>query len=106
MAMSLPNTAEKLLRLPSSWATEINFQSRYPEGISVTNSGAPSWLARRDAGAAMATTVTKIAMTTRNNVNPFIVDALLLSTSQRYQAVRASSFGRCELLFEVLAIVE
>src|SRR5579862_1298932 len=31
--MSLPRMARKSLRLPSSWATEINLQSRYPGGI-------------------------------------------------------------------------
>src|SRR5258705_13024895 len=36
MATSLPSTAPKLLRLASSWATEISFQSRYPAGILVT----------------------------------------------------------------------
>src|SRR5262245_58242458 len=32
------------VRLPSSWATEINFQSRYPGGISVTKTGELSFL--------------------------------------------------------------
>jgi hypothetical protein len=36
MATSLPKTMAKLWRLPSSWATEITFQSRYPAGIWVT----------------------------------------------------------------------
>src|SRR5262245_15335559 len=33
IATSLPRMARKSLRLPSSWATEINRQSRYPGGI-------------------------------------------------------------------------
>jgi hypothetical protein len=50
----LPRTAAKLCRLPSSWATEINLQSRYPGGIFVTKIGAAESSACRDAGAVNA----------------------------------------------------
>ena len=33
IATSLPSCARSWLKSPSSWVTEINFQSRYPEGI-------------------------------------------------------------------------
>src|SRR5262249_43047946 len=39
IATSLPRMAPKLFRLPSSWATEINLQSRYPGGILSTKIG-------------------------------------------------------------------
>src|SRR5260221_9209831 len=44
IATSLPKTAAKLWRLPSSWATEINLQSRYPGGISATEMEGPAGL--------------------------------------------------------------
>src|SRR6266436_3570933 len=34
--ISLPRMARISLSLPSSWATEINFQSRYPGGMLIT----------------------------------------------------------------------
>src|SRR5262245_55345320 len=40
--MSLPRMARRSLRLPSSWATEINLQSRYPGGIMTPKIGAAS----------------------------------------------------------------
>src|SRR5215831_11376412 len=61
--MSLPKTDANLLRLPSSWATEINLQSRYPGGIWVTKTALASCLACRDAAAAKPTTPTTIATT-------------------------------------------
>src|ERR1700735_5015447 len=39
IAVSLPKTAPRLLRLPSSWAEEIHFQSRYTAGILLTKIG-------------------------------------------------------------------
>src|SRR5579863_656807 len=53
-ATSLPNMAAKLWRLPSSWASEINFHSRNPGGILVTKTGVAS-SARPDTGALKAT---------------------------------------------------
>jgi hypothetical protein len=40
IATSLPRMARKSLRLPSSWATEISLQSRYPAGILTPKIGA------------------------------------------------------------------
>src|SRR5882672_1280478 len=45
IAISLPRMARISLRLPSSWATEINLQSRYPGGMLVRKIGELSWLA-------------------------------------------------------------
>src|ERR1700722_3922333 len=44
IAISFPNTARRSLRLPSSCATEISRQSRYPAGslTSILAAGAPS----------------------------------------------------------------
>src|SRR4029450_2713451 len=42
IATSLPRMARRSLRLPSSCATEINLQSRYPGGILTPKSGAAS----------------------------------------------------------------
>src|ERR1700761_2361615 len=68
MATSLPRMARKSLRLPSSWATEINFQSRYPGGTLTPKSGAAAPSSELDAGAqdaAMpATAATAISNTT------------------------------------------
>src|SRR5216683_2898603 len=47
--------ARKSLRLPSSWATEINLQSRYPGGIVTPKIGAASPSACPEAGAMLAT---------------------------------------------------
>src|SRR5882724_11302620 len=40
VAISLPKTARKSLRLPSSWATETTGQSRYPGGVLIPKIGA------------------------------------------------------------------
>src|SRR4029453_15818683 len=62
------------LRSPSSWATEINLQSRYPEGISVTKIGAACWaVAFRGARAVKATTPAKVATAVNKSVSRFIV---------------------------------
>src|SRR3979490_2157270 len=45
IATSLPRMARRSLSLPSSWATEINLQSRYPEGILIPKIGELSSLA-------------------------------------------------------------
>src|SRR6185369_12441638 len=42
IATSLPRIARRSLRVPSSWATEINGQSRYPRGILTPETGAAS----------------------------------------------------------------
>src|ERR1700730_1446326 len=39
IATSLPRMARRSLSLPSSWATEINLQSRYPGGILIPKIG-------------------------------------------------------------------
>src|ERR1700735_4627559 len=44
IATSLPRMARISLRLPSSWATEINLQSRYSGGILPPKIGEPSSL--------------------------------------------------------------
>src|ERR1700675_670571 len=67
--MSLPKMDAKLLRLPSSCATEINFQSRYPEGILVRKIGMACCSACPDAAALKATTPTIIAIS--NRADPF-----------------------------------
>src|SRR6266480_4289744 len=56
IATSLPRMARRSLRLPSSWATEINLQLRYPAGILTPKIGAASPSACPDAGAMWATT--------------------------------------------------
>src|SRR5262249_23033713 len=56
IATSLHRMARKSLRLPSSWATEINLQSRYPGGILTPKIGAASPSACPDVGAMEATT--------------------------------------------------
>jgi hypothetical protein len=47
---SMPKTAPILFRLPASWETEINLQSRYPGGIFVTKIGAAESAARKGWG--------------------------------------------------------
>src|SRR5688500_877465 len=54
--------ARRSLRSPSSWATEINLQSRYPGGIVTPKIGAASPSACPDAGAMEA--ITPAAATT------------------------------------------
>src|SRR6185295_1383975 len=47
IATSLPRMARRSLRLPSSWATEINRQSRYPGGSLIPKTGVASSSAPR-----------------------------------------------------------
>src|SRR5580700_822984 len=70
--MSLPKTAPILFRLPSSWATGINFQSRYPGGILVTKMAAAASSAFREAGAVITTTPASAAIATSKKVICFI----------------------------------
>src|SRR5262245_34767568 len=56
IATSLLRIARRSLRSPSSWATEITLQSRYPGGIVTPKIGAASPSACPDAGAMEATT--------------------------------------------------
>src|SRR5215831_11284131 len=76
MAMSLPRTARKSLRLPSSWATEINFQSRNPGGILIPKMGAASSSARLAANVIKAMAQTAVATITKTDIGfiepPFI----------------------------------
>src|SRR5260221_6049914 len=44
IVIALPRMARISLRLPSSWATEINLQSRYPGGMLLTKIGELCWL--------------------------------------------------------------
>src|SRR5580698_10102088 len=81
IATSLPKTAPMLFRLPASWETEINLQSRYPGGIFVTKGGEPESSACRDAGSVNATIPASITTATSSRVIPFIV-VLLQADSQ------------------------
>src|SRR3984957_7803165 len=64
IATSLPRTARKSLRFPSSWATEINFQLRYPGGTLPLKTGDASSSAcpgaNRTAASATAMAITRI----------------------------------------------
>src|SRR5271168_4261871 len=73
MAMSLPRRARRSLRLPASWATEINLQSRYPGGILIPKMGAASSSACPEAGARKKTALAKVATATSEKVILFIV---------------------------------
>jgi hypothetical protein len=53
--------AAKLWRLPSSWATETNRQSRYPGGILIPKIGTASPPPCPDAGAVKAKTPAPVA---------------------------------------------
>src|SRR5262249_58849684 len=66
IATSLPRTARKSLRLPASWATEINLHSRYPGGILTPKIGAASPPACPDAGAMEATMAATATTATSN----------------------------------------
>src|SRR5580700_917167 len=73
MATSLPKTAPMLFRLPASWETEINLQSRYPGGIFVTKIGVAESSACRDGGAVNAIIPARITRATSSKVILFIV---------------------------------
>src|SRR4029453_14805331 len=68
--------APKLLRLPSSWATEISFQSRYPGGILVTKMGA-CLSACPDAGAVNASAPPSVAPVTSKKASHFIGPSIM-----------------------------
>src|SRR5580692_99512 len=72
MATSLPRRARRSLRLPSSWATEINLQSRYPGGILIPKMGAASSSVFRDARAEAPTTPATVATATSKKAAHFI----------------------------------
>src|ERR1700677_1086916 len=72
IATSLPKTAPILFKLPASWETETNLQSRYPGGIFVTKIGAAESSACKDAGAVNATIAANIPAVTSSNVIRFI----------------------------------
>src|SRR6476660_1721293 len=72
IATSLPSTAAKLLRLPSSWATEINVHSRYPGGIFVTKIGAACLSPCPDAGAVNANAPPSVAQVPSKRASHFI----------------------------------
>src|SRR5271155_874460 len=71
--MSLPKTAPILFRLPASWETEINFQSRYPGGIFVTKRGTAESSACRVGGAVSAIIPASIPIATSSKVIRFMV---------------------------------
>src|SRR6185369_4312147 len=56
IATSLPRIARRSLRVPSSWATEINGQSRYPRGMLTPETGAASPSISPDAEVVKVTT--------------------------------------------------
>src|SRR5262249_5996170 len=66
IATSLPRMARKSLRLPASWATEINLHSRYPGGLLTPKIGAASPPACPDAGAMEATMAATATTATSN----------------------------------------
>src|ERR1700722_13287571 len=73
IATSLPRTAPILFRLPASWETEINLQSRYPGGIFVTKIGAAESSACKDAGVVNAAIPASIPTATSSKLVGFIV---------------------------------
>src|ERR1700728_582664 len=75
--MSLPRMARISLRLPSSWAKEINFQSRYPGGILIPKIGAASSSAFPDAGAEYAAMPATAATASVKKVIHFIAFLLI-----------------------------
>src|ERR1700691_2160754 len=76
IAISLPKSARISLGTPASWATEINFQSRYPGGILIEEAGSAfspaSPEASPDAGILKATTPTTAATATSKKTTRFI----------------------------------
>src|SRR6266850_4563272 len=82
MAESLPRMARMSSRLPSSRATEINLQSRYPGGILVTKIGMGCFSACRDAAAVKATTPNTVATATSNKAK---ADSFVILTPRFFQ---------------------
>src|SRR6266536_626599 len=73
IATSLPRMARRSLRVPSSWATEINLQSRYPAGILTPKIGAASSSACPDANGSAARMVSAMTIPSTRIINHFIV---------------------------------
>src|SRR5271166_1918819 len=73
IATSLPRIARRSLRLPSSWATEINRQSRYPRGILTPEIGAASPSGCPDTGAMVTATPASAANATSTKTIRVIV---------------------------------
>src|SRR5580693_3624047 len=71
-ATSLPKTAPMLCRLPSAWATETNFQSRYPGGILIPKIGTASPLPCPDAGVIETRRPTAVAAVRNKRMSPFM----------------------------------
>src|SRR5262245_41007183 len=82
IATSLPRIARRSLRVPSSRATEINGQSRYPGGILTPKIGAASPSACPDAGAMQATPPASAATATSTE-NIGLIRCLLVSRAAR-----------------------
>src|SRR5580700_10554895 len=91
MATSLPRRARRSLRLPASWATEINFQSRYPGGILIPKIGAASSSACPDAGAQKKTTPAKVATATRKKVILSMMDPPTRLKQSKDQSLMSSN---------------
>src|SRR5262245_59109943 len=70
--------ARRSLRLPSSWATEINLQSRYPGGILIPKIGVASPSVCPDAGATWAAAPASATTRTITNTIRLILCLLFL----------------------------
>src|SRR5438105_7479170 len=92
------------LRSPSSWATEINFQSRYPGGILVTKIGAASPSACPDAGAMEATTPATV--TTAISKKAIRVMRYLLRICVMSAFIVAEKLGLTKMLSSILPSFE
>src|SRR3984885_12394560 len=91
IALSLPRMARISLRLPASWATEINLQSRYPGGILIPKMGTASSSARPDKGAVEARTPATDAIATSQKEIRLIDSPLLYRVC--YSAINALTGG-------------
>src|SRR4029077_15130825 len=93
IAKSLPRIARRSLRLPSSWATEISFQSRYPAGIFTPKIGDVSSSACPDANGRAARMVNAIAIASISIVSHFIGASFHALPATRLEGASQLSFG-------------
>src|SRR5271165_7056743 len=106
IAMSFPKIARKSLRPPSSWATEINLQSRYPEGILTPEIGATSPSDCPDAGPMSATTPGSApAATSTKTIRPMRPPAIITKQSQIGSRSAQGSECGADLLREKLRLL-
>src|ERR1700735_2400605 len=97
IATSLPRMARISLRLPSSWATEINLQSRYSGGILPPKIGEPSspdWLGAMVAAEPASTAAAASRLLLEVDIIPAIALAAADGSLSRWtRALRVMSVG-------------